>query len=87
MGKLLKCCQTGLFLSPKKRSFFSFGGMFDSCKVYTSTYILWETYNTTALLLFSQFLISTLIKTNKKQNYEQIFADHILANAICVNCT
>lgn len=40
------------FSVPQKRSFFPLG-KFDSYKVYTSTYILWETYNTK--LLFSHF--------------------------------
>lgn len=46
MGKLLKCCQP----VPQKRSFFPLG-KFDSYKVYTSTYILWETYNTKLFFL------------------------------------
>lgn len=79
MGKLLKCCQPGLFLSPKKGAFFLWGSLIPTRFTLVHTFSGKRTIPSFYSVIFL-ILISTLIKTNKKHNYEQIFADHILAN-------
>lgn len=77
MGKLLKCCQPGLFLSPKKGAFSLWGSLIPTRFTLVHTFSGKRTIPSFDSVIF---WISTLLKTNKKQNYEQIFADHILAN-------
>lgn len=76
---VLKCCQPGLFLSPKKGAFFLWGSLIPTRFTLVHTFSGKRTIPSFYSVIFL-ILISTLIKTNKKQNYEQIFADHILAN-------